>query len=243
MGQYILTIDQGTTGTTATLLDRAGIVKGKVNREFPQIFPKPGWVEHKPEDIWQSVLSAIRTCLDESQVTSSQVAGIGITNQRETVILWDRKTGEPVYNAIVWQCRRTADFCEKLQKKKGVERFLKKKTGLVIDPYFAATKIRWILDNVPGVKTRAEAGELAMGTIDSFLLWKLTDGQVHGTDVSNASRTQLMDLSTGMWDEELLETFGIPDGLLGKVSRFGRWNTNLRNGRRSTGGPLWADLF
>jgi glycerol kinase len=217
VAHYILTIDQGTTGTTVSLVDKDGYTMGKVTKEFPQIYPKPGWVEHDPKEIWSSVTRAIEDSLSKTGTSVYDIAAIGLTNQRETVLIWDRKTGEPVHNAIVWQCRRTADFCEKLQKRKGVENFLQKTTGLVIDPYFAATKIRWILENVSGVRKKAENGELAVGTIDSFLLSKLTGGQVHATDVSNASRTQLMDIKTGQWDEELLEVFDIPAELLGQI--------------------------
>jgi glycerol kinase len=188
-----------------------------VNQEYRQIFPKPGWVEHDPEDIWGSVQSTIARAISEAGIPPNEIAAIGITNQRETVVLWDRKTGKPVCNAIVWQCRRTTDFCNKLKKNKKKVSIIKKKTGLVVDPYFTASKIRWILDNVKDVRKRAKAGELAVGTIDSFLLWRLTGGKSHATDVSNASRTQLMNIQTGQWDKELLTIFGVPSEVLPQI--------------------------
>jgi glycerol kinase len=214
MDQYILSIDQGTTGTTVSLFNASGERLEEASLDFRQIFPKPGWVEHDPEDIWGSVRTATRALLEKTAVRGSQIAGIGITNQRETVIVWDRKTGKPVYNAIVWQCRRTTHFCKKLKPK---EKTIRKKTGLVVDPYFSASKVRWILDHVPGAKARARGGGLAMGTIDTFLLWRLTRGRVHGTDVSNASRTQLMNITTGEWDRDLLKIFGRPAELLPEI--------------------------
>ncbi|MGE3973765.1 MAG: glycerol kinase GlpK [Bdellovibrionales bacterium] len=214
--KYILSIDQGTTGTTVSLFDRSGQRVCEANEDFKQIFPKPGWVEHDPEDIWNSVRSTIKLALQKIQAKPEDVAAIGITNQRETVMVWDRATGKPIYNAIVWQCRRTSDFCEKLKKKK-LEKVIKEKTGLVIDPYFSASKIRWILDHVSGSMKRAKSGELACGTVDTFLLWRLTGGKSHATDVSNASRTQLMNIKTGKWDAELLKIFGVPEELLPEI--------------------------
>lgn len=221
MGRYILSIDQGTTGSTASLVDENGVFLEKVNEEFEQIYPKPGWVEHNPKDILKSVSSTITGVFEKTGVKRHDVVGIGITNQRETVVIWDRKTGEPVYNAIVWQCRRTSDFCRKLNTKPN-QNLIKKKTGLVIDPYFSASKIRWILDNVDGVKKKAKAGELAFGTIDTFILWHLTGGEVHKTDVSNASRTQLMNINTGKWDKDLLDLFKVPESLLPEIEPSSR---------------------
>jgi glycerol kinase len=217
MSRFILSIDQGTTGTTALILDQAGKLVAKATEEFPQIFPKPGWVEHNPQDIWKSVLSTIEKVIKNSKIKSSQIAGIGITNQRETVVVWDRQTHRPIYNAIVWQCRRTQDFCLKLKKDKK-QNLVQKKTGLVLDPYFSASKIRWILKNVPGASTKASKKELATGTIDSFLLWKLTNGAAHKTDVSNASRTMLMNIHKGSWDSELCKLFEIPETLLPEIA-------------------------
>lgn len=216
MSRFVLAIDQGTTGSTVTILDDQGSVLSKVNQEYRQIFPQPGWVEHDPEDIWGSVVSVLSKALRDSKVDPSQIKAIGITNQRETTIVWDRKTGREVYNAIVWQCRRTADICAKLRKK-GLEKKVKKKTGLVLDPYFSGTKIQWILDNVPDLRAKAKRRELAFGTVDTFLLWKLTSGQSHCTDVSNASRTLLMNLKTLNWDPELLKIFNVPSEILPEI--------------------------
>lgn len=216
MSKFILSIDQGTTGTTVSILNHAGILVAKHNQEFPQIFPKPGWVEHNPEDIWKSTITSIKKCLEISHLKGSEIAAIGITNQRETVVIWDRKTGAPVYNAIVWQCRRTEDFCQKLRKS-GWKNKIAKKTGLVIDPYFSGSKIRWILKNVKGVQARASQGQLLAGTMDTYLLWKLTSGRAHKTDVSNASRTMLMNINTTDWDKELLQLFGVTKNLLPEI--------------------------
>lgn len=213
---YIIAIDQGTTGTTVSILNHGGGLVAKASKEYPQIFPKPGWVEHNPEDIWKSVLTTLSEAISSAQIEPHKIAGIGITNQRETVVVWDKKTGAPIYNAIVWQCRRTKDFCEQLKTKK-LERMITKKTGLVIDPYFSASKIRWILKNVSGAKKRAQAGELLVGTIDAYLLWRLTGGLSHRTDVSNASRTMLMNIHTAEWDEELLKLFEVPLKMLPSI--------------------------
>lgn len=215
-GRYILAIDQGTTGTTVNLVHVKGDTAARVNQEFKQHYPKPGWVEHKPDDIWKSVTTSIELCLKKARVRPSEIAAIGITNQRETVVVWDRKNSRPVYNAIVWQDRRTAEDCDRW-KNDGHAEMLRKKTGLVIDPYFSASKIRWILQNVSKIRERAEAGELAAGTIDSFLMWKLSNGAIHKTDVSNASRTQLMDIESGHWDEDLLKFFEVPRSLLPEI--------------------------
>lgn len=213
MTRFICAIDQGTTGTTVIILDETLKVRARVNREFEQIFPKPGWVEHNPEAIWASTLETIATARQQAQIKPEQIVAIGITNQRETTVVWDRKTGEPIYNAIVWQDRRTKDACDKL-KALGLEQTITQKTGLLLDPYFSGTKLAWILDNVDGARARAERGELAFGTIDAFLLWRLSGGKAHKTDVSNASRTMLMDLATAQWDDELLEALRIPRAIL-----------------------------
>ncbi len=213
MKDLLLAIDQGTTGSTALLLDTQLRVLGAVNREFAQIYPQPGWVEHDPEAIWASVAAAVRGVLEKTGVDASRIAGIGITNQRETTVVWDRATSTPIHNAIVWQCRRTAPECAKLRDA-GLEPLFRERTGLVLDPYFSGTKLAWILDRVPAARARAERGELAFGTIDSFLVWKLTGGEVHVTDVSNASRTLLMDLAKAEWDPELLGHIGVPASVL-----------------------------
>ncbi|MBT9555001.1 MAG: glycerol kinase GlpK [Myxococcales bacterium] len=216
MGTYVLAIDQGTTGTTVVILNRALEVKAKGYREFPQIFPKPGWVEHDPDAIWASVTGAIRAALDSSGIGGHEIAAIGITNQRETTLVWERTTGRPVHNAIVWQCRRTADRCQSLTDA-GHAPLFAQRTGLVLDAYFSGTKVAWILDHVAGARARAERGELAFGTVDSFLVNRLTGGAVHVTDVSNASRTLLLDLETQTWDPELCGLVGVPMAVLPEV--------------------------
>ncbi len=216
MHQYILSIDQGTTGTTAVIVNERGRILSKVNLEFGQIFPKPGWVEHDPEEIWRSTLRSVAAALKESKVLGSDIAAIGITNQRETTLLWDRRTGKPVYNAIVWQDRRTADFCGYL-KQKNLEDFFHKRTGLFLDHYFSGTKIRWLLDHVPGLRKKAKKGDIAFGTVDSFLLWRLTGGKVHATDATNASRTLLMNLRTLKWDIDLCRALGVPKEILPEI--------------------------
>jgi len=214
MSQYILSIDQGTTGTTSSIFDSSGRRVSESSLDFRQIFPQPGWVEHDPLDIWSSVESTVKEALEKAGIKAQQLSAIGITNQRETVLVWDRKTSKTIYNAIVWQCRRTTDFCKKLKPK---EKLIRKKTGLVVDPYFSASKIRWVMDHVPGAKRRAENGELACGTVDSFLLWNLSGGTVHGTDVTNASRTQLMNIHTGEWDSALIKIFKLSPKLLPQI--------------------------
>jgi glycerol kinase len=216
MTSHVMAIDQGTTGTTVLVLDRRLALRAKVNQEFRQIFPKPGWVEHDLEDIWASTLSTVQRALREAGLRGSDIAAIGITNQRETTGLWERRSGKPVHHAIVWQDRRTTDACAAL-KAAGHEPRVREQTGLVIDPYFSATKIRWLLDHARGVRAKAEAGELAFGTIDSFLVWRLTGGAAHVTDVSNASRTLLMDLRTLEWDRGLMDLFGVPRSLLPEI--------------------------
>lgn len=216
MPQYLMAIDQGTTSSRAIVFTRNGSIKAVCQQEFRQIFPADGWVEHDANEIWASVLQVCRQVLQQAQLSAADIAAIGITNQRETTVIWDKKTGEPVYNAIVWQDRRTADFCKNL-KEQGLEPEVSAKTGLLIDPYFSGTKIRWILENVPGVRSRAENGELAFGTVDTFLLWKLTGGREHKTDVTNASRTLLMDLHSLQWDASLLQMLDVPAALLPQI--------------------------
>jgi glycerol kinase len=214
--KYILALDQGTTSSRALLLGPGGRVHGVAQTPLRQIFPKPGWVEHDPVEIWSSQLGVAMEALAQADATAESVAAIGITNQRETTILWDRKTGEPVSNAIVWQDRRTSAFCDQLRAN-GHESLIQQRTGLVIDAYFSASKIRWMLDNIAGVKERAKRGELAFGTVDSWLVWKLTNGRTCVTDVTNASRTMLFNLHTQRWDEELLALFDIPASLLPQI--------------------------
>jgi len=213
---HVLAIDQGTTSTRAILFDSAARPVAVAQRELRQHYPHSGWVEHDPEDIWNDALAVSREALAKSGVPLAQVAAIGITNQRETVVVWDRATGEPIHRAIVWQDRRTADLCVRL-KADGAEPLVSLRTGLLLDPYFSATKVAWILDNVPGARARAERGELAVGTIDSFLLWRLTGGTVHATDVTNASRTSLFDIRAMAWDPELCRLFRVPQQMLPEV--------------------------
>ena len=215
--KYIMAIDQGTTGTTISLMDRTGGLVAQADEDFPQIFPKPGWVEHDPEAIWGTVGRLVPQLLKKANAKPDEIAAIGITNQRETVVLWDAQTHKPVMNAIVWQCRRTSEICAKL-KKAGFEKTFRKKTGLVLDPYFSGTKIHWILKNVPETKTLLKEKRLRAGTIDSFLIWRLSKGQAHVTDVSNASRTLLMNLQTTAWDPELLKILLVPAEILPQIS-------------------------
>ena len=216
MKNFILAIDQGTTSSRAIVFDRKLAPRGVGQQEFKQHFPKSGWVEHDAEEIWRSVVSVCEAALKKAKVKPSQIASIGITNQRETVVLWDRKTGKPVHRAIVWQDRRTAAMCSEL-KDAGHEKTFTAKTGLLLDPYFSGTKLSWLLDNVKGARSHAEKGELAFGTIDSFLIWRLTGGKVHATDATNASRTLLYNIHTGTWDDELLGLLNIPRSLLPEV--------------------------
>jgi len=214
--QYVLALDQGTTSSRALLFDREGSVRAIAQREFDQIFPQPGWVEHNPEQIASSQIAVALEALSQAGARSRDVAAIGITNQRETTIVWNRETGLPVYNAIVWQDRRTADFCQHLRGE-GHGPLIQQRTGLLIDPYFSASKISWILENVRGARALAEAGKLAFGTVDSWLLWKLTNGRVHATDASNASRTMLFNIHTGKWDQKLLDLFQVPASMMPAV--------------------------
>ena len=213
---YILAMDQGTTSSRAIIFDTSYSIVEQAQQEFTQHFPDSGWVEHSATDIWQTSLETARAAIAQANITPEQIAGIGITNQRETTLIWDRATGEPVYNAIVWQDRRTAEYCNSL-KDQGHEAMVNSKTGLLLDPYFSATKIAWILDNVEGARARAETGELAFGTMDSWLLWNLTQGSAHATDATNASRTMLYNIHQGDWDRELLALFNIPAALLPEV--------------------------
>jgi len=216
MRDFILSLDQGTTSSRAMVFDRHGHPLATAQKEFTQYYPEPGWVEHDPEEIWSTQAGVAVESITKAGLEMTNIAAVGITNQRETTVVWNRKTGKPVYNAIVWQDRRTADFCDEL-KKDGLSQQILEKTGLIIDAYFSATKIRWILNNVPGARKQAEAGELAFGTIDSWLIWNLTRGKLHITDVSNASRTMLFNIHTLKWDDDLLRIFDIPENMLPEV--------------------------
>jgi len=216
MGKYVLALDQGTTSSRAILFDQQGQIVAAEQQEFPQIYPKPGWVEHDPEAIWDSQYQVARRVLDSQQVNADDIAAIGITNQRETTVIWDRETGKPIHNAIVWQDRRTAPLCDAL-KAEGFDKTIREKTGLVTDAYFSGTKVAWLLDNIPGARERAEAGKLAFGTIDSFLVWRLTGGRLHITDVSNASRTMLYDIHKRWWSTTMLRRLNIPQAILPQV--------------------------
>ena len=230
MEQFILALDQGTTSSRAIVFDHQGQIKSVAQKEFTQIFPKPGWVEHDPKEIWSSQASVAAESIAKIGINGKNIAAIGITNQRETTIVWDKTTGEPVYNAIVWQDRRTATYCTQL-KEKGYEDLVRSKTGLVIDAYFAATKIKWILDNVEGAREKANQGKMAFGTVDSWLVWKFTRGEVHATDITNASRSMLFNVHTEQWDEELMELFDIPYSMLPVVKQsseiYGETSTTI----------------
>lgn len=244
---FIIALDQGTTSSRAIVVRQDGHIVGSAQQEFPQHFPQPGWVEHDPEQILGSQLAVLKQVLDECLSSDDQVLGIGITNQRETTIIWDRSTGKPIYNAIVWQDKRTASICEAL-KRDGFEAYVKEKTGLVIDSYFSATKIKWILDHVAGARDRAKRGELAFGTVDSWLIWNLTGGKVHATDVTNASRTMLFDIHTLEWDSRLLQELDIPVEILPQVrpcnAGFGEAHVGSRTiPIRAVAGDQQAALF
>lgn len=230
MEHYILALDQGTTSCRAVIVDKAGTITNKTQKEFTQLFPQTGWVEHDPNEIWSTQLAMIHQVLDKSNLSGSQIAAFGITNQRETIVVWEKETGKPIYNAIVWQDKRTAAFCEEL-KEKGLAEKIRAKTGLVIDAYFSGTKVKWVLDNVPGAREKAEKGELLFGTIDTWLIWKLTNGGLHITDVSNASRSLFFNINSMSWDEELLSLLTIPKSMLPKVcessSVYGYTDENL----------------
>ena len=214
--KVVLALDQGTTSSRAIVFDRSGRPLAKAQKDLRQIYPQPGWVEHDPDEIWGTQLEVARLALHEAGLGAGDVAAIGLTNQRETTIVWDRKTGRPLHNAIVWQCRRTASLCDRLRAE-GLSDSVREKTGLVIDAYFSATKVRWLLDNVPGLAAKAVRGEVAFGTVDSWLIWNLTGGKVHATDFSNASRTMLFNLKTLDWDGELLAALGVPRGIVPRV--------------------------
>lgn len=224
--KYIIALDQGTTSSRAVLFDETGTIAGIAQQEFTQIFPQSGWVEHEPNEIWSTQLAVLQRVISENKVEAKSIVAIGITNQRETTIIWNRKTGEPIYNAIVWQDKRTASICEEL-KSSGLSDYVKQNTGLVIDSYFSGTKIKWILDNVKGARQLAQNGELAFGTVDSWLIWKLTNGKIHATDYSNASRTMLFNIRDLKWDERLLQELNIPKSMLPEVKPsafyFGDW--------------------
>ena len=216
MKQYILALDEGTTSARAILFDREGRTVATAQHEFPQIYPRAGWVEHDPMVIYANQYAAMTECVAMSGIEPAEIAAVGITNQRETVVVWDKHTGKPICNAIVWQCRRTADLCEKLAEE-GYAPFIREHTGLRPDPYFSGTKLKWILDNVEGARARAEAGDLLFGTVDTWLCWKLTEGRVFVTDRTNASRTMLMNLRTGEWDPEMLKLLDIPRCMLPEI--------------------------
>ena len=214
--KYILALDQGTTSSRSIVFDHGGKINGSAQKEFTQIYPEPGWVEHDPEEIWSTQIETAHRALSDAGIHATSVAAIGITNQRETTLVWDRQTGKPICNAIVWQDRRTSRFCDEL-KEKGLSDEIRDKTGLVIDAYFSATKLKWILDNIKDARELAASGKLAFGTVDSWLIWKLTGGKVHVTDVSNASRTMLFNINTLTWDKDLLKIFNIPESMLPDV--------------------------
>ena len=228
--EYIIALDQGTTSSRAVLLDKNANIIEVAQREFTQIYPQAGWVEHNPMEIWASQSSTLNEVVAKAGITSDKIAAIGITNQRETTIVWEKETGKPIYNAIVWQCRRTADICTQL-KADGHESYIRKTTGLVVDPYFSGTKIKWILDHVEGARERAEKGELLFGTVDTWLVWKLTQGRAHVTDYTNASRTMLFNIHTKQWDDKMLELLDIPKAMLPKVC-----NSSEVYGQTSIGG-------
>ena len=252
--RHILAIDQGTTSSRAMIFSETGDCVAIAQQEFRQYYPRNGWVEHDPEEIWTSVVEVCREALVQAAGKGLEVVGIGITNQRETTVVWDRRTGKPIFNAIVWQDRRTADICARL-KEEGHEDFVNERTGLLLDPYFSATKLGWILAHIDGARAQAEAGHLAFGTIDSFLLWRLTGGGVHATDVTNAARTMLYNIHSCCWDEGLLELFDVPTGLLPEVrdcaADFGMTEEELFGRRlpiralpatsrpRPSGRPVW----
>jgi len=227
---FILALDQGTTSSRAIVFDHKGCIRATAQKEFQQIFPQAGWVEHSPAEIWSSQLEVARSVLTKAGLKASDIAAMGITNQRETTLVWDRKTGEPIHNAIVWQDRRTAKFCDELRQA-GYTDVIRRKTGLVIDAYFSGSKLRWLLDNVPGARDRAQRGELAFGTVDSWLIWNLSGGSLHITDATNASRTMLYNIHSGMWDDELLTAMGVPRSVLPEIRScsevYGKTATDL----------------
>ncbi|MGP8307442.1 glycerol kinase GlpK [Vibrio sp. YIC-376] len=233
--KYIVALDQGTTSSRAVILDHDANIVSVAQREFTQIYPQAGWVEHDPMEIWATQSSTLVEALAKSGIRSDQLAAIGITNQRETTVVWNKETGKPVYNAIVWQCRRTAEICEDL-KRRGLEDYVRDNTGLVLDPYFSGTKVKWILDNVEGARQDAEAGKLLFGTVDTWLVWKMTQGRVHVTDYTNASRTMLFNINDLCWDQKLLDELGIPASMMPEVKRsseiYGKTNIGGKGGTR-----------
>ena len=249
--KYIISLDQGTTSSRAIIFDQSQNIIGKAQREFNQIYPKEGWVEHDPMEIWASQSGVLAEAIAKAGITQQDIIALGITNQRETTIVWNKNTGKPVYNAIVWQCRRTADICKELKKIQGLEDYVKENTGLIIDAYFSGTKIKWILDNVPGAKEEAQKGNLLFGTVDSWLIWKLTNGKVHATDYTNASRTMIFNIKTLTWDAKLLDILGIPLSMLPEVKNssddFGKANLGGKGGYRipiaGVAGDQQAALF
>lgn len=234
--KYIIALDQGTTSSRAIIFDSNQKLVSKCQREFTQIYPKEGWVEHDPMEIWSSQSGVMTEVIARTGISQHDIIGIGITNQRETTIVWDKNTGKPVYNAIVWQCRRTAKICDELKKIEGLEEYVRENTGLLIDAYFSGTKIKWILDNVEGAREKAEKGELLFGTVDTWLIWKLTNGKVHATDYTNASRTMIYNIKKLEWDEKLLKILGIPKSMLPKVKNssdtYGYANLGGKGGHR-----------
>jgi len=233
--KYIVALDSGTTSSRAVILDHDANIVSVSQREFAQIYPHSGWVEHDPMEIYATQSAVLTETLAKASIRSDQVAAIGITNQRETAIVWNKETGKPVYNAIVWQCRRTAAICEEL-KEQGLEEYIRENTGLMLDPYFSGTKIKWILDNVEGAREDAEAGKLLFGTVDTWLIWKMTQGKVHVTDYTNASRTMLFNINTLEWDDKLLKDFGIPKSMMAEVKSssevYGKTNIGGVGGTR-----------
>ncbi|MEI8598495.1 glycerol kinase GlpK, partial [Vibrio sp. M60_M31a] len=232
---FVRLLNQGTTSSRAMILDHDANIVSVAQREFTQIYPQAGWVEHDPMEIWATQSSTLVEALAKSGIRSDQLAAIGITNQRETTIVWNKETGKPVYNAIVWQCRRTAEICEDL-KHRGLEDYVRDNTGLVLDPYFSGTKVKWILDNVDGAREDAEAGKLLFGTVDTWLVWKMTQGRVHVTDYTNASRTMLFNINDLCWDQKLLDELGIPASMMPEVKRsseiYGKTNIGGKGGTR-----------
>lgn len=249
--KYIIALDQGTTSSRAIIFDSEQKIVGVAQKEFRQIYPKEGWVEHDPMEIWSSQSGVLAEVIARTGVSQHDIIGLGITNQRETTIVWDKNTGKPIYNAIVWQCRRTAKICDELKKIEGLDEYVRENTGLLIDAYFSGTKIKWILDNVEGAREKAERGELLFGTVDTWLIWKLTNGRVHATDYTNASRTMIYNIKTLQWDEKLLKVLGIPKSMLPEVKdssgTFGYANLGGKGGHRipiaGVAGDQQAALF
>ena len=247
MERYLMALDQGTTSSRCILFDRNGTVCGSAQKEFRQFYPQAGWVEHDPMEIWSTQMGVAREAMERAGIDYRDIAAVGITNQRETTILWDKHTGEPIYPAIVWQCRRTADICKDLEQQ-GMGDLIFRKTGLRVDAYFSATKIQWILNHVEGAKERAENGDILFGTVDTWLIWKLTKGRVHATDYSNAARTMLFNIIDKKWDDDLLQLFGIPKIMLPEVrdssARYGETEPSIFGGPVPIAGVLvWTDLF